>query len=112
MRSGRSASFSNSVALSVVFVSALAARPAAVGKAAAAAGTDQAPGKASCVFTHPAFSGKCTENVDVAENSSADAVCSVILDCLNDVRCTKTYCSATSLRGGWKLESVSLKATP
>ncbi|HSQ14867.1 MAG TPA: hypothetical protein VLQ94_00990, partial [Candidatus Binatia bacterium] len=80
MRSGRSASFSSSVALAVVFVSALAAGPAAVGKAAAAAGTDQAPGKASCVFTHPAFSGKCTENVDVAENSSADTACSAILD--------------------------------
>jgi hypothetical protein len=112
MRSGRSASFSDSVALAVVFVSALAARPAAVGQAAAAAGTVQAPGKASCVFTNPAFSGKCTENVDVAENSSADAACSVILDCLNDVRCTKTYCSATNLRGGWKLESASPKATP
>ncbi len=111
MRSGRSASFSNSVALAVVFVSALAARPAAVGQAVAAAGADQAPGKAACVFTHPAFAGKCTENVDVAENSSADEACSVILECLNDVRCTKTYCSATSLRGGWKLETASPKVT-
>ncbi|MBK9088096.1 MAG: hypothetical protein IPL90_03225 [Holophagales bacterium] len=112
MRSGRSASFSNSVALAVVFVSALAARPAAVGQAAAADGTAPAAAKATCVFTHPAFSGKCTENVDVAENSSADTACSLILDCLNDVRCTKTYCSATSLRGGWKLETASPKATP
>ncbi len=111
MRSGRAASFSSSVALAVVFFSALAARPAAVGQAAAADGTAQAAAKASCVFTHPAFSGKCTENVDVAENSSADEACSVILECLNDVRCTKTYCSATSLRGGWKLETASPKAT-
>lgn len=111
MRSGRAASFSSSIALAVVVFSALAARPAEVGQAAAADGTAQAAAKASCVFTHPAFSGKCTENVDVAENSSADEACSVILDCLNDVRCTKTYCSATSLRGGWKLETASPKAT-
>ena len=112
MSTGRSTSFSTSIALSVVFVSALAARPAAVGQAVAADGTAPAAAKASCVFTHPAFSGKCTENVDVAEKSSADAACSLILDCLNDVRCTKTYCSATTLRGGWKLESATQKASP
>lgn len=112
MSTGRSTSFSSSIALSVVLASALAARPAAVGQAVAADGTAPAAAKASCVFTHPAFSGKCTENVDVAENSSADTACSLILDCLNDVRCTKTYCSATTLRGGWKLETASPKATP
>jgi hypothetical protein len=25
---------------------------------------------------------------------------------LNDSRCTATYCNATTIRGGWKLESV------
>jgi hypothetical protein len=60
----------------------------------------------SCVFTNPAFSGKCTENVKVVDESTAAAACAAILDCLNDVRCTKTYCSATTLRGGWKLDSA------
>jgi hypothetical protein len=92
-------------------VSALAPRSAA-GQGEAAARAEQSPGKASCVFTHPAFSGKCTENVDVAETSTAVDACSAILDCLNDVRCTKTYCSATTLRGGWKLESASAESRP
>ncbi len=113
MSTGRSTSFSSSIALSVVLASALAARPAAVGQAVAADGTAPAAAKASCVFTHPAFSGKCTENVDVAENSTRGRQpVPLILDCLNDVRCTKTYCSATTLRGGWKLESASPEASP
>jgi hypothetical protein len=32
--------------------------------------------------------------------------CEVILSCLNDARCVKTYRQATSLRGGWTLRSV------
>ena len=114
MRSGRKvtlAPLAASLALAVVLVAALAPRSAA-GQGEAATRVEQAPGKATCVFTHPAFSGKCTENADVAETATAADACSVILSCLNDVRCTKTYCSATTLRGGWKLESASAEARP
>lgn len=74
--------------------------------------TRHAPARATCVFTHPAYSGKCTQTVEMAEGSTANDACSVVLDCLNDVRCTKTYCSATSLRGGWRLESAVPASEP
>jgi hypothetical protein len=111
MRSGRTVTSAASLALAVLLVAGLTSRLAA-GQGETEARIRLAPVKASCVFTHPAFSGKCTENVDVAENSTATDACSAILDCLNDVRCTKTYCSATTLRGGWKLETPSSGAKP
>jgi hypothetical protein len=62
--------------------------------------------KATCVFTNPGFSGKCVENADVPEGSSAMQACQSILQCLNDVDCLKTFCDATTIRGGWQLESA------
>ena len=62
--------------------------------------------KATCVFTNPGFAGKCVENVDVAEGSSPAQACQSVLQCLNDVDCLKTYCQATTIRSGWKLESA------
>jgi hypothetical protein len=111
MRSGRKATTATSVALAIVLVSALTPR-SATGQGEASTRFEQAPARASCVFSHRAFSGKCTEKVDVAENSTTDEACSVILDCLNDIRCTKTYCSATTLRGGWKLETATSGTGP
>ena len=64
------------------------------------------PPKATCVFTNPGFAGKCVENVDVAEGSSPAQACQSVLQCLNDVDCLKTYCQATTIRSGWKLESA------
>ena len=58
------------------------------------------------MFTNPGFSGKCVENADIAERSSAQQACQAILSCLNDVDCLKTYCSATTIRTGWRLESA------
>ena len=63
MRSGRTVTSAASLALAVLLVAGLTPRSAAAqGETAARIG--QAPVKASCVFTHPAFSGKCTENVE------------------------------------------------
>jgi hypothetical protein len=64
------------------------------------------PAKATCVFTNPGFAGKCVENTDVADGSSPTQACEAILRCLNDVDCLKTYCQATTIRSGWKLESA------
>lgn len=64
------------------------------------------PGRAACIFTNPSFSGQCVENADVADGSSAQQACQAILSCLNNVDCLKTYCSATTIRTGWKLESA------
>ena len=43
---------------------------------------------------------------DVAEGSTPQQACQAILSCLNNVDCLKTYCSATTIRTGWKLESA------
>ena len=62
--------------------------------------------QATCVFTNPAFAGKCVEKAEVGEGSSPAQACQSILQCLNDVGCLKTYCQATTIRSGWKLESA------
>jgi hypothetical protein len=64
------------------------------------------PTTASCVFSNPAFAGKCKESAAVAAGSTEKQACEVILQCLNDVRCVKTYCQATTVRTGWTLESA------
>ena len=64
------------------------------------------PPQATCVFTNPGYSGKCVQTTDVPQGSSAQQACESILQCLNNVDCLKTYCDATTIRGGWKLESA------
>lgn len=64
------------------------------------------PATASCVFVNPAFAGKCTETAQVPDGSTPKQACQVILDCLNSVDCLKTYCSATTVRQGWTMESA------
>jgi hypothetical protein len=64
------------------------------------------PPQATCVFTNAAYAGKCVENADIAQGSSPQQACQAILSCLNNVECLKTYCSATTIRSGWQLESA------
>ena len=64
------------------------------------------PPAATCVFTNPGFSGKCTEVAEVPDGWTPAQACQVILRCLNDVDCLKTYCQATTIRSGWQLEQV------
>src|SRR5262245_27075371 len=65
---------------------------------------------ATCVFSNPAFAGKCTETAGIAAGSNEQKTCESILHCLNDTRCPKTYCQATDIRTGWKLESAKQAA--
>jgi hypothetical protein len=78
--------------------------------AALAVGSASAPAApqatASCVFSNPAFAGKCKETATVAAGSTEKQACEAILQCLNDVRCVKTYCQATTVLTGWTLESA------
>ena len=67
---------------------------------------DKTPRRVTCSFSHPAYSGYCKETEDVPDRSSPAAVCEGILACLNNTACSKTYCNATTLRGGWKLEKA------
>jgi len=68
--------------------------------------------KVACSLSNPAYSGRCVVTVDLSEGSTPAASCRPVVDCLNDSRCLKTYCSATSVRGGWKLESATRIETP
>lgn len=88
----------------ILFVAALALLVAAA-PAPSPAGPPP-PAKATCVFSNPGFSGKCVENADVPDGSSPAQACQAILQCLNNVDCLKTYCQATTIRSGWKLESA------
>jgi hypothetical protein len=64
------------------------------------------PPQATCTFSNPAYSGKCVQTADIPQGSTAQQACQSILQCLNNVDCIKTYCDATTIRGGWKLESA------
>ena len=86
---------------------------AALGTAPAPPAPSPPAARATCVFTNPAFAGKCTETASIPEGSSARQTCDSILRCLNDTGCLKTYCQATTIRSGWKLESAeSGRAAP
>jgi len=74
--------------------------------AAASAVPPPPPASATCVFSNPAFAGKCTETAAVANGATAQQACGEILQCLNSVDCLKTYCQATTIRQGWALESA------
>lgn len=66
-----------------------------------------------CTFSHPAYSGHCLVTEETARAVPPRAACERILGCLNDPRCAaKTYCNATTLRGGWKLEKAGEKERP
>ncbi len=51
--------------------------------------------------------GLCEERTPYVQGRKLDALCKPILDCLNDTRCIKTYCGATTIRQGWVLESAT-----
>lgn len=90
----------------LVALAALALWFAGTGGPASAKSAAAPPPQATCVFSNPAFSGKCTETASVAQGSSAEQACESILQCLNNVDCLKTFCQATTIRTGWKLESA------
>jgi hypothetical protein len=64
------------------------------------------PPQATCTFTNPSYSGKCVANADIPQGSTAQKACEAVLQCLNNVGCNRTYCDATTIRGGWTLESA------
>jgi hypothetical protein len=83
---------------------------AAVLLVAGARNTSAAPEKAApqatCVLTNPAYSGKCTQTTPLLQGATPAQACQAVLDCLNNANCLKTYCDATTVRTGWKLESA------
>ena len=65
-----------------------------------------APKKVTCSFSNPSYSGWCKQTAPIPQGGSADQVCQNILSCLNDTQCNETFCNATQIRGGWKLEKT------
>jgi len=65
-----------------------------------------------CVFEHPRYVGSCVEEVMPQDNQTHLQACQAILACLNNTRCVKSYCQATTLRGGWTLVSPEPAAQP
>ncbi|MCC6278214.1 MAG: hypothetical protein IT289_09900 [Oligoflexia bacterium] len=62
------------------------------------------PAKAVCVVHHLHYAGNyCTAETEIGANESIESACRAVEKCLNDVRCIKTYCNATTIRGGWTL---------
>ncbi len=93
----------------VAILFALAVAAGIPPKGSAANPSSDAPRSVTCSFSNPGYSGWCKQDAPIPKDGSADRVCQDILKCLNDVQCIETYCSATSLRGGWKLEKVEEK---
>lgn len=62
--------------------------------------------QATCVLSNPAYSGACTQTTPMAKGATPQQACQAVLDCLNNVNCLKTYCDATTIRTGWRLESA------
>jgi len=60
-----------------------------------------------CGFRNPSYTGLCEERAPYEQGKKLEAICKPILDCLNDTRCIKTYCGATTIRQGWVLESAT-----
>ena len=86
-----------------VFV--MLALAAAAGAAIAMAGQEkEAP--VVCAFRNASYTGLCEERAPYEQGKKLEAICKPILDCLNDTRCIKTYCGATTIRQGWVLESA------
>ncbi len=92
--------------LGAIALAAGSPAPASASAPAPAPAPSSASPTATCVFSNPGFAGKCQQNTPIASGSNEHKACESILACLNDTRCTSTYCSATQIRGGWKLESA------
>jgi hypothetical protein len=69
----------------------------------------QKPEPVACTFAHPQYAGNCVETVTPEEKQTPVQACRVVLSCLNNAQCVKTYCQSTTIRGGWTLVSPKEK---
>ena len=97
--------------LAVIFaaLAGVSAGTAAESSSTAASSPPPTPGAAAtvtCAFSNPGYSGWCRVTQQLRQGARPRGFCSRVLTCLNDSRCIRTYCDATTIRGGWKLESV------
>jgi hypothetical protein len=81
-----------------------------VGFSSSGSGTQDSekPKTVTCALSNPSYSGWCKQNAALPKDGTPQQVCQGILDCLNNTQCNETFCNATQIRGGWKLESISV----
>jgi hypothetical protein len=63
----------------------------------------------TCTLNHPAYSGSCLVDTTAPKKTSPSQACAPVLDCLNKPGCTRTYCNASTIRGGWQLVDAKVK---
>jgi hypothetical protein len=90
----------------ILYFGAVAAESASSTEAPSPSATPEAAPSVSCAFSNPGYSGWCRVTKQLAPGKRPRSLCSQVLACLNDVRCIRTYCNATTIRGGWRLEKV------
>ncbi len=95
--------------LLTMFLPALAGTHAG-GAAASPSPTPGAASTVTCALSNPSYSGWCRVTQQLRSGVRPRVFCSRVLSCLNDPRCIRTYCNATTIRGGWKLETVETAA--
>ena len=94
--------------LLILFFVAVAAESASSTQASSPSTTPGAATTVTCDFSNPGYSGWCRVTKQLAAGKRPRGLCAQVLTCLNDVRCIRTYCNATTIRGGWKLEKVEM----
>lgn len=92
--------------LLLLFFVAVSAESASSTQASVPSTTPGAAPTVTCDFSNPGYSGWCRVTKQLRPGKRPRGFCSQVLACLNDVRCIRTYCNATRIRGGWKLEKV------
>lgn len=98
--------------MAILFFTAFSVAPAGLASDSATSTQASSPSSAAgtstvtCDFSNPGYSGWCRVTKQLRAGKRPRAFCSQVLTCLNDVRCIRTYCTATTIRGGWKLEKV------
>jgi len=98
------------LAFALAFALALPATPRAVpappGVSLAAFPSPAPPIAVTCTFSNHSYAGDCVEKTTRTEKDKPETACRPILDCLNNPRCAKSYCQATTIRQGWTLKKA------
>jgi len=94
------------IGIALLLTAAVAAR----GHSSAAPAEESGTYTVECTFSNPSYSGHCGVSEVTPRSVPPQNACQQILVCLNDAQCTKTYCNATTIRSGWKLESAKDKS--
>lgn len=93
----RQMSVALAIAVALAFALALPATPR---------GVAAPPVAVTCTFSNQSYAGDCVEKTTRTEKDKPETACRPILDCLNNPRCAKSYCQATTVRQGWTLKKA------